>query len=81
MKIISIERELKIDQNLYIVIIIAFKTYNKKFLKKDNILQKNCQETNAKSIFMNFEIPPLNHNFPQVLIFTDISHCIDQFHN
>ena len=54
MKIISIERELKIDQNLYIVIIIALKTYNKKFLKKDNILQKNSQETNAKSIFMNF---------------------------
>ena len=64
MKIISIERELKIDQNLYIVIIIALKTYNKKFLKKDNILQKNCQETNAKNIFMNIEILPLNHNFP-----------------
>ena len=80
MKIISIDRELKIDQNLYIII-IAFKTYNKKFPKKENILQKNCQETNAKNIFMNFEILLLNHNFPQVLIFIDISHCIDQFHN
>ena len=80
MKIISIDRELKIDQNLYIII-IALKTYNKKFPKKGNILQKNCQETNAKNIFMNFEILLLNHNFPQVLIFSDISHCIDQFHN
>ena len=33
MKIISIDRKLKIDQNLYIII-IALKTYNKKISKK-----------------------------------------------
>ena len=48
MKIISIERELKIEKNLYIVIIIALKTYNKKFLKKDNILQKTVKKLMQK---------------------------------
>ena len=40
MKIISIDREFNTDQNYIYIIIIAFKTYNKKLLKKGNIFQK-----------------------------------------
>ena len=47
MKIVSIDRELKIDQNLYIII-IALKTYKKKFPKKENILQKTVKKLMQK---------------------------------
>ena len=36
----------------------------KNYQKRGNLLQKNCQEINTKSIFMNFEILRLNHRFP-----------------
>ena len=70
---------------------IAFKTYNKKLLKKGEYFSKNCQETNTEKIFMNFEILSLKQvsessgfffslmyciDFTDILLFADILHCI-----
>ena len=49
--------------------------------QKGEHFAKDCQEINTKNIFMNFDALPLNRKFLQIPIFTDISHCIDQFHN
>ena len=55
------DRELNTDWNY--IIVIAFKTYNKKLPKKGNILQK-LSINEGKNIFTNFEVLILSQKFP-----------------